>query len=93
MIHKLSDDLTSAIESEGWPLYVVGNDGQEQYVIIPAGVYQAKAEEGMHQSYDVDALRAAILNRRDESRRLNQDWQSVDAETWDPRPAASPGEA
>lgn len=31
-------------------------------------------------------LRAAILKRRDESRRLNQDWQYVDREMWDSLP-------
>ncbi len=28
-------------------------------------------------------LKAAILRRRDESRRLNEDWQAVDREMWD----------
>lgn len=28
-------------------------------------------------------LEAAILRRRDESRRLNQDWEATDREVWD----------
>src|SRR5688500_5145626 len=32
---------------------------------------------------DQDKLRTAILNRRDESLKLNQDWKTVDQETWD----------
>ena len=32
-------------------------------------------------------LRAAILSRRDESRRLNEDWIAVDREVWDQGPA------
>lgn len=33
---------------------------------------------------DNSKLKAAILRRRDESRRLNEDWESADREVWDP---------
>jgi hypothetical protein len=32
---------------------------------------------------DVAKLEAAILSRRDESRRLNEDWEPADREVWD----------
>jgi hypothetical protein len=38
-------------------------------------------------SYDRDKLKAAILARRDESRRLNDDWSDADKDTWDSLPA------
>lgn len=33
--------------------------------------------------YDHERLKQAILNRRDESRKLNEDWEHVDREVWD----------
>lgn len=35
------------------------------------------------QAIDETKLKAAIMKRRDESRRLNQDWDTVDRETWE----------
>ena len=35
------------------------------------------------QAIDEAKLKEAILRRRDESRRLNNDWAAVDAEVWD----------
>jgi hypothetical protein len=37
---------------------------------------------GPHVAYDRDKLKAAILARRDESRRLNAEWEDVDQEAW-----------
>jgi hypothetical protein len=36
--------------------------------------------------YDRDRLKAAILARRDESRRLNDEWEHVDRESWERLP-------
>jgi hypothetical protein len=33
--------------------------------------------------YDRERLKQAILNRRDESRALNEEWEHVDREVWD----------
>ena len=38
------------------------------------------------ETVDKVKLKAAILKRRDRSRRLNQDWETIDQETWE-RPA------
>lgn len=38
-------------------------------------------------SYDHDTVKAAILARRDESRRLNDDWSHGDKDTWESLPA------
>jgi len=38
---------------------------------------------GNGESYDREKLKAAILNRRDESRTLNQEWEHADREVWD----------
>lgn len=38
-------------------------------------------------SYDREKIKAAILARRDESRRLNADWQQADRDTWESLPA------
>jgi hypothetical protein len=38
------------------------------------------------QSVDRKKLKAAILRRREESRRLNKDWEAVDREVWDRLP-------
>lgn len=35
------------------------------------------------QSVEKKKLRAAIVRRRDESRRLNEDWQEVDRDGWE----------
>jgi hypothetical protein len=49
---------------------------------------QLRAQE--KSSVDAAKLKAAILARRDASRSLNRDWESVDQETW---PASSkPGD-
>ncbi len=32
---------------------------------------------------DEEKLKAAILGRREESRRLNEEWESLDREVWD----------
>ena len=40
------------------------------------------------QSVDKAKLKAAILRRRSESRRLNEDWEGVDREVWDRTPAS-----
>jgi hypothetical protein len=34
-------------------------------------------------AYDRDKLKAAILARRDESRRLNDEWKHADEDVWD----------
>lgn len=33
--------------------------------------------------YDRERLKEAILNRRDESRNLNQEWEHADREVWE----------
>ncbi len=38
---------------------------------------------GISRSVDRAALKAAILRRRDASRRLNAEWEVADQETWD----------
>ena len=38
------------------------------------------------QSVDRVKLKAAILRRREESRRLNKEWEAVDREMWDKIP-------
>ena len=49
---------------------------------------QSEPEEGLSSRPDVDAeqIKAAILARRDDSRRLNEEWKEVDRqldERWD----------
>ena len=38
---------------------------------------------GQEQAVDNAKLKAAILNRRRESRRLNDEWQAADREVWE----------
>ncbi len=48
-------------------------DGQPQVSVTPVSLT----------SVDDDKVKADILKRRDQSRRLNKDWENVDREVWD----------
>jgi hypothetical protein len=42
-----------------------------------------KVQSVKDESIDRNKLRAAIRRRRDESRRINKEWEEVDREMWD----------
>jgi hypothetical protein len=51
-------------------------DGESVVTVLPMN----------RDTVDRAKLRAAILKRRDESRRLNKDWEATDREVWDKLP-------
>jgi hypothetical protein len=58
------------LENEG---SILEADGKPVAQVLPVS---ASAD------YDRERLKQAILNRRDESRRLNEDWVDADREIW-----------
>ncbi len=68
--------LSLDLDAEGSVLELHGKPVLRVLPIVAGGV-----------SYDRDKLKAAILARRDESRRLNDDWSHADKDTWESLPA------
>ena len=53
---------------------ILESDGRPVARVLPA------SDDG---GYDRERLKQAILNRRDESRALNEEWEQADREVWD----------
>ena len=55
----------------------------EDSILEVAGEAIARVTPITGPSVDLAKLKEAILNRRDASRELNEEWQQVDGETWE----------
>ncbi len=56
--------------------------GKEGCIILVGGKPLLKVLPITELSVDEAKLKAAILNRREESRKLHEEWEAVDRETW-----------
>lgn len=84
---KLSEELVHELAKQpDQPLWVEHPETHEKFVLLNSDAYRRMQESIQEQSpmstSEDDLIRQAIRNRREESRRLNEEWQHVDAETW-----------
>ena len=71
--------LSLNLDSEG---SVLEADGRPVAHVLPI--------DGNREPYDPEKLKVAILNRRDESRALNEEWDHADREVWEKLPNDEP---
>lgn len=90
MTPKITDEIREAISVHaGQPVQVEDDQTRTRYVIMAVDQFEKMQQTACGAPstttilVDKDALRAAILARRDESRRLNADWEHADREVWD----------
>ena len=78
MTPKLNQEIEAAlIRNHGEPIEVEGEHSHMIYVVAPRDYYRQAAV------IDREKLREAIIARRDDSRRLNEDWEQSDREVWE----------
>lgn len=78
MTPRITDEMRQALlEHPGEPVTVEDDETHARYVLIAWDQFAP-----FDSAVDKDRLREAILARRDESRRLNAEWEHADREVW-----------